>query len=252
VKKILIIEDDSAIAAIERDYLEIEGFQVEIAADGTKGLGKALNGGFDLILLDLMLPGIDGFTVCRRLREALDIPILMITARREDIDKIRGLGLGADDYIEKPFSPSVLVARVKAHLAQYERLKQSENPKPEIMMGAIRVNTDTHRVYVDEEEKELKNKEYELLLFLMINVDVVFNREALYEKIWGMDARQCDEAVHINRLREKIEEDRPIRLYQTVWARIPFKAISTAASKRYPSLTLKKNSLTLCPTGFIP
>jgi DNA-binding response OmpR family regulator len=220
VKKILIIEDDSAIAAIERDYLEIEHFQVEIAADGTKGLEKALNGGFDLILLDLMLPGIDGFTVCRRLREALDIPILMITARREDIDKIRGLGLGADDYIEKPFSPSVLVARVKAHLAQYERLKQSEKPKPEIRIGAIRVNTDTHRVYVNEEEKELKNKEYELLLFLMINVDVVFSRETLYEKLWGMDAMgdNATVAVHINRLREKIEADPANPRYvQTVW-----------------------------------
>lgn len=220
MKKILIIEDDSAIAAIERDYLEIEHFQVEIAADGTKGLEKALNGGLDLILLDLMLPGIDGFTVCRKLREALDIPILMITARREDIDKIRGLGLGADDYIEKPFSPSVLVARVKAHLAQYERLKQSEKPKPEIRIGAIRVNTDTHRVYVNEEEKELKNKEYELLLFLMINADVVFSREALYEKLWGMDAMgdNATVAVHINRLREKIEVDPANPRYiQTVW-----------------------------------
>lgn len=220
MKKILIIEDDSAIAAIERDYLEIEHFQVEIAADGTKGLEKAKNGGFDLILLDLMLPGIDGFTVCRRLREELDIPILMITARREDIDKIRGFGLGADDYIEKPFSPSVLVARVKAHLAQYDRLKQSDKPKPEIRMGTIRINTDTHRVYVNEEEKELKNKEYELLLFLMINVDVVFSREALYEKIWGMDAMgdNATVAVHINRLREKIEEDPANPRYiQTVW-----------------------------------
>ena len=220
MKKILIIEDDSAIAAIERDYLEIEHFGVEIAADGTKGLEKALNGGFNLILLDLMLPGIDGFTVCRKMREALDIPILMITARREDIDKIRGFGLGADDYIEKPFSPSVLVARVKAHLAQYERLKQSEKPKPEIRIGAIRVNTDTHRVYVDEEEKELKNKEYELLLFLMINVDVVFSRETLYEKLWGMDAMgdNATVAVHINRLREKIEADPANPRYiQTVW-----------------------------------
>ncbi len=220
MKKILIIEDDSAIAAIERDYLEIEQFQVEIAADGVNGLEKALNGGFDLILLDLMLPGIDGFTVCRKLRKTLDIPILMITARREDIDKIRGLGLGADDYIEKPFSPGVLVARVKAHLAQYERLKQSDKPKPEIRMGAVRVNTDTRRVYVDEEEKDLKNKEYELLLFLMINVDVVFNRETLYEKIWGMDAMgdNATVAVHINRLREKIEADPSNPRYiQTVW-----------------------------------
>lgn len=220
MKKILIIEDDSSIAAIERDYLEIEHFQVEIAGDGTKGLENALSGGFDLILLDLMLPGIDGFTVCRKLREKLDIPILMITARREDIDKIRGLGLGADDYIEKPFSPSVLVARVKAHLAQYYRLKQTGKPKAEIGIGAIRVNTDAHRVYVNDEEKELKNKEYELLLFLMINADIVFSRETLYEKIWGMDAMgdNATVAVHINRLREKIETDPANPRYiQTVW-----------------------------------
>lgn len=220
MKKILIIEDDAAIAAIERDYLEIDHFEVEIAADGTQGLEKALSGGFDLILLDLMLPGIDGFTVCRSLREKLDIPILMITARREDIDKIRGFGLGADDYIEKPFSPSVLAARVKAHLAQYDRLKQTSKPRPEIGMGPIRINTDTHRVYVNEAEKELKNKEYELLLFLMLNADVVFSRETLYERIWGMDALgdNATVAVHINRLREKIEADpgNP-RYIQTVW-----------------------------------
>ena len=120
--KILIIEDDTAIAEIERDYLELDGFSVEIAADGNTGLERGLSGDFDLILLDLMLPGMDGFSICRRLRETLDVPILMVTARQEDIDKIRGLGLGADDYIEKPFSPSVLVARVKAHLARYRRL----------------------------------------------------------------------------------------------------------------------------------
>ena len=220
MKKILIIEDDYAIAAIERDYLEIEHFEVEIAADGIEGLNKALNENFDLIMLDLMLPGIDGFTVCRKLREKLDIPILMITARREDIDKIRGLGLGADDYIVKPFSPSVLVARVKAHLAQYDRLKLKGTPKPEICIGSIRVNTDTHRVYVDEEEKDLKNKEYELLLFLMLNADVVFSKETLYERIWGMDAMgdNATVAVHINRLREKIEDDPSNPRYiQTVW-----------------------------------
>jgi len=208
------------IAVIERDYLEIERFEVEIANDGAVGLTKALNGDYDLILLDLMLPLIDGFTVCRKLREKLDIPILMVTARREDIDKIRGLGLGADDYIEKPFSPSVMVARVKAHLAQYERLKQIGKPKSEIRIGAVCINTDTHRVYVNEAEKELKNKEYELLLFLMLNADIVFDRETLYERIWGMDAMgdNATVAVHINRLREKIEEDpgNP-RYIETVW-----------------------------------
>jgi len=219
--RILIIEDDAAIAAIEKDYLEIDHFEVEIAEDGTAGLERALHGGFDLILLDLMLPGIDGFTVCRKLREQMDVPILMVTARREDIDKIRGLGLGADDYIEKPFSPSVLVARVKAHINMYDRLKCSGRvPSAKISMGTVCINTDNHRVFVSDVEKELKNKEYELLLFLMINADIVFSRETLYERIWGMDAMgdNATVAVHINRLREKIEEDpgNP-RYIQTVW-----------------------------------
>ncbi|MBS6367783.1 MAG: response regulator transcription factor, partial [Clostridiales bacterium] len=148
MQKILIVEDDRAIAEIERDYLELEGFGVEIAQDGPEGLSRGLEGGFDLILLDLMLPGMDGFLVCQKLRQTLDIPIVMVTARREDIDKIRGLGLGADDYVEKPFSPGVLVARVKAHLAQYQRLKEKKAPA-EITLGAVRLNTDTHRVFVE-------------------------------------------------------------------------------------------------------
>ncbi len=210
MEKILIIEDDAAIAAIERDYLVIDHFEVEIAMDGKNGMERALQGNFDLILLDLMLPGIDGFAVCRKLRETLDIPILMVTARREDIDMIRGLGLGADDYIEKPFSPSVLVARVKAHLAQYARLKKADRTLPmQLTIGSIRINTDTHRVYVNDIEIDLKNKEYELLLFLALNADVVFNRETLYERIWGMEAMgdNATVAVHINRIRDKIEED---------------------------------------------
>ncbi|MDD7740063.1 MAG: response regulator transcription factor [Fusicatenibacter sp.] len=220
MEKILIIEDDAAIASIERDYLEIDHFEVEIASDGMSGLERGLSGEFDLILLDLMLPGMDGFSVCRKLREKLDIPILMVTARREDIDKIRGLGLGADDYIEKPFSPGVLVARIKANLAQYQRLSGTRKNSSEITIGNIRINTATHRVYVNNQEVELKNKEYELLLFLMLNVDMVFDRETLYEKVWGMDAMgdNATVAVHINRLREKIEENpaKP-RYIETVW-----------------------------------
>lgn len=220
MEKILIVEDDAAIAAIERDYLEINQFEVEIAADGVTGLNRGSSGEFDLILLDLMLPGMDGFAVCRKLREKVDIPILMVTARREDIDKIRGLGLGADDYIEKPFSPSVLVARVKANLAQYHRLAGTQKPPSEITLGGIRVNTGTHRVFVDDREIELKNKEYELLLFLMLHVDMVFDRETLYEKVWGLDAMgdNATVAVHINRLREKIERNpsKP-RYIETVW-----------------------------------
>lgn len=207
--KILIIEDDVAIAEIERDYLELDGFAVEIAADGNVGLERGLSGEHSLILLDLMLPGMDGFAICRALREQIDVPILMVTARQEDIDKIRGLGLGADDYIEKPFSPSVLVARVKAHLARYRRLTGSERTSGEIQIGGIRLNESTHRVFVDGNEVELTNKEYELLLFFMLNVDVVFSREQLYERIWGWDAMgdSATVAVHINRLRKKIEHD---------------------------------------------
>ena len=205
--KILIVEDDGDIAAIERDYLELNGYQVEIAADGTSGLARGRSGAFDLILLDLMLPGMDGFSVCRQLREGTDIPILMVTARREDIDKIRGLGMGADDYITKPFSPSALVARIKASLAQYVRLKGGAG-RAQIQMGDIRIQEDSRRVFVEGWEVTLKNKEYELLLFLMSNPDIVFSKEALYERIWGCDALggNATVAVHINRLREKTEK----------------------------------------------
>ena len=221
MQKILIVEDDGDIAAIERDYLELNNYQVEIAADGLVGLERGLRGDFDLILLDLMLPGMDGFDVCRRLREETDIPILMVTARREDIDKIRGLGLGADDYIEKPFSPSVLVARVRAHLDRYERLTGGRRKaNPELRAGNLRLNTVTRRVFVNDQEVELKNREYELLQFLMLHPDMVLSREELYEKIWGLDAMgdNATVAVHINRVREKIEPDPSHPRYiQTVW-----------------------------------
>lgn len=221
MKRILIIEDDEAIAAIERDYLVLGGFEVEIAGTGGDGIAMGRSGRFDLILLDLMLPGIDGFSVCRTLRETLDIPILMVTARQEDIDKIKGLGMGADDYITKPFSPNVLVARIKANLAQYDRLKNTEKQeKAQIQMGNILLQQDSRRVFVDGTEVELKNKEYELLLFLMSNADIVFSRETLYERIWGYEAMgdNATVAVHINRLREKIEKNpsQP-RYIQTVW-----------------------------------
>lgn len=221
MSKILIIEDDIAIAEIERDYLEINGFEVKIETDGVSGMNTALKGGFQLVLLDLMLPEIDGFTVCRSLREHLDIPILMVTAKKEDIDKIRGLGLGADDYIVKPFSPGELVARVQSHIATYNRLKGGiQEIQPEITVGAIRINPKSHRVFVKEKEISLKNKEYELLLFLVTNADMVFDKETLYERIWGMDSvgDNATVAVHINRLREKIEDDPSDPHYiETVW-----------------------------------
>ena len=175
MSRICIIEDDAAIAEIERDYLEINGFTVSIATDGVSGLNLAKEEKFDLILLDLMLPQLDGFTLCRKLRERLDIPILMVTAKKEDIDKIRGLGLGADDYIVKPFSPGELVARVQAHIATYKRLKAPQEVQEDIVAGALRICPKSHRVYVQEREIILKNKEYELLLFLVTNADTVFD-----------------------------------------------------------------------------
>ena len=179
------------------------------------------SGGYDLILLDLMLPGLDGFALCSTLRETLDIPILMVTARQEDIDKIKGLGLGADDYITKPFSPSVLVARIKAHLAQYDRLKQAGGvDRNQLQLGSVLLQKDARRVFVDGAEVALKNKEYEFLLFLMSNPDIVFSKETLYERIWGYDAMgdNATVVVHINRLREKIEKDPSHPRYiQTVW-----------------------------------
>lgn len=221
MKHILIIEDDETIATIERDYLTVSGFESALAQDGIKGLEMGLSGKYDLILLDLMLPGMDGFEVCQHLREKLDIPILMVTARQEDIDKIRGFGFGADDYITKPFSPSELVARIKANLAQYDRIKNSHDKKEQqLQIGGILIKLDTHRVFVNEKEVNLKNKEYELLLFLMKNADIVFSKEVLYERIWGYDALgdNATVAVHINRLREKIEKNpSEPRYIQTLW-----------------------------------
>lgn len=207
--RILIIEDDPAIARIERDYLELSGFSVTLREDGESGLQEALRGECDIILLDVMLPGMDGFTVCSRLRETLDIPILLVTARTEDMDKIRGLGFGADDYIEKPFSPSVLVARVRANLAQYRRLKQGSREDGVLRSGSLTLDPRSRRVFLDGREVELKNKEYELLLFFMRNAGMVFDRETLYERVWGMEALgdNATVSVHINRLREKLEDD---------------------------------------------
>ncbi len=219
-KRILIVEDDADIAAIERDYLELGGYAVTIAPDGTTGLDAALHLPFDLILLDVMLPGIDGFAICKQVRAEKDIPILMVTARGEDVDKIRGLGFGADDYIEKPFSPSVLVARVKAHLAQYARLKPCTDTPKLITVGSLTADPAARRITKNGVEIPLKNKEYELLFFLMRHPEQVFSREDLYELIWGLESMgdNITVAVHINRLREKIE-DTPAdpKLLQTVW-----------------------------------
>jgi DNA-binding response OmpR family regulator len=223
MKKILIVEDDAAIAEIERDFLEIDGFAVTLETDGNKGMMAALSGKYDLILLDVMLPGKDGYAICREIRGKIDVPVLMVTARIEDVDKVRGLGLGADDYISKPFSPTELVARVKSHIARYERLKGGtlgQAGEHELDFGYLRINPQTHRAYVNDVEVELKNKEYELLYFLASNAEIVFSKEHIYERLWGMEAYGDTKtvAVHIGRLREKIEQDptNPEHI-QTVW-----------------------------------
>jgi len=222
VKRILIIEDDIAIAELERDYLEINGYETEIATDGDMGLELACSKEFDLILLDLMLPGKNGFDLCREIRKEREIPILMVTAKKESIDKIRGLGLGADDYIVKPFDPAELVARVKSHLSRYDRLTSVDKPAPlqEIVVGKLRILPKAWRVYVGDEEIRLTSKEFELLLFLATNPNIVFTKDNLFNSIWGLDAMgdAATVIVHINRLREKIEEDSSNPSYiETVW-----------------------------------
>lgn len=218
---ICIIEDDAAIAEIERDYLEINGFTVSIATDGVSGLNLTQTESFDLILLDLMLPQLDGFTLCRKLRERLDIPILMVTAKKEDIDKIRGLGLGADDYITKPFSPSELVARVKAHLARYERLiGSSVETRNIIEIRGIKIDKDARRVWVNEEEKAFTSKEFDLLCFLAENPNRVYTKEELFKEIWDMESIGdiATVTVHIKKIREKIEFNTAKPQYiETIW-----------------------------------
>lgn len=220
MKKILIVEDDREIAELERDYLEANGFSVEIVGDGSLGEKRALEADVDLILLDIMLPGMDGFQVCRKVREARNIPILLVSARQEDVDKIRGLGLGADDYIVKPFSPSELVARVKAHLQRYLQLTGKKDAPHVFQRGALTIDRDGHRIFLDGREVPMPNKEFALLLFLAENPGVVFSKETLFERIWGETSLgdTATVSVHINRIREKIEPSTTRPTYiETVW-----------------------------------
>lgn len=225
MKEILIIEDDESIAELERDYLEITGFKTEIAQTGIRGLELALNKDYDLILLDVMLPGKDGFKICQEIRAVKEIPILMVTAKKEDIYKIQGLGIGADDYIVKPFSPSELVARVNAHISRYERLttmekNNNDNKHNSIIIGRIKILLKARRVYVGEEEVKFANKEFELLMFLASNPNIVFSKDTLLDRIWGEESlgESSTVTVHINRIREKIELDSSKPEYiETVW-----------------------------------
>jgi DNA-binding response OmpR family regulator len=221
MKKILIIEDDISIAELQKDYLEINQFQADIETEGDEGLRKALDYPYDLVILDLMLPGKDGFEICKQIRSQKDIPILMVSAKKEDIDKIRGLGLGADDYMTKPFSPSELVARVKAHIARFERLTSVDESKAHhIVIGELNIDRVSRRVFVNQEEKLLTTKEFDLLCLLAQNPERVFSKDEIFERIWGWDSIGdiATVAVHIRKIREKIERDPSNPKYiETLW-----------------------------------
>ena len=222
MSKILIIEDEEAIADLEKDYLELSDFQVTIEHDGAKGLKTALKEEFDLIILDLMLPGMDGFEVCKHIREKKDdIPILMVSAKKDDIDKIRGLGLGADDYITKPFSPSELVARVKAHMSRYSRLIGASPQHNDIVeIRGLKIDKTARRVYIDGNEKNFTSKEFDLLTFLAENPNHVYSKEELFKHIWNMESVGdiATVTVHIKKIREKIEYDTSNPQYiETIW-----------------------------------
>ena len=221
MKKILIIEDEISIAELEKDYLELSNFEVEIEENGRKGLERALEEDFDLFILDLMLPEVDGFEICKQIREKKNTPILMVSAKKDDIDKIRGLGLGADDYVTKPFSPSELVARVKAHLARYERLIGSNTVENDIVeIRGIKIDKTARRVWVNGEERQFTTKEFDLLTFLAENPNHVFTKEELFRKIWDMESIGdiATVTVHIKKIREKIEMNTNKPQYiETIW-----------------------------------
>lgn len=222
-KRILIIEDEVSIAELEKDYLELSGFEVVMKHNGIEGEAEALGNDYDLIILDIMLPGTDGFDILKNVRSEKDTPILMVTAKKEDIDKIRGLGLGADDYITKPFSPSELVARVKAHLSRYERLKGSAVVQPEhneINIRGLKIDKDSRRVWVDGEETTFTSKEFDLLVFLAEHPNRVYTKEELFKNVWDMDAVGDNPTVtvHIRKIREKIEYNTAKPQYiETIW-----------------------------------
>ena len=221
MSRLLIIEDEEAIADLEKDYLELSGFKVEIEERGDTGLTRALSEEFDLIILDLMLPGVDGFEICKQIREEKNIPVIMVSAKKDDIDKIRGLGLGADDYMTKPFSPSELVARVKAHMARYERLIGSGIQENEVVeIRGIKIDKTARRVWVNGEERAFTSKEFDLLTFLAQNPNHVYTKEELFSKIWDMESIGdiATVTVHIKKIREKIEFNTAKPQYiETIW-----------------------------------
>jgi two-component system, OmpR family, response regulator len=223
MKNILIVEDDLSIAELERDYLEVSGFRVKICTDGVAGLNEIKENKYDLVILDVMLPKMDGFDILRIVNENKDIPILLVSAKKEEIDKIKGLSLGADDYITKPFSPGELVARVKTHIQNYERLKSRFNVKvnnDNLIIRGLEIQKNSRQVFINGKEVSFAQKEFELLLYLAQNPNRVFGREELFERIWGMDSMgdNATITVHIRRIREKIESNPSEPQYiETVW-----------------------------------
>ena len=222
MEKILIVEDDRLIAELERDYLEAAGFEAQIMTEGSGVLEELRKEEYGALILDVMLPGKSGFDICREARKEWNIPILMVTAKKEDIDKIRGLGLGADDYMIKPFSPAELVARVKSHIQIHSMLLEQKRKEADkgMEIGPLKILPRERRVFVADEEKFLSNKEFDLLLFLAENPNIVFSKDTLFERIWGLDAvgNTATVTVHINRLREKLESGPvPVSYIQTVW-----------------------------------
>ncbi|MCH4889583.1 response regulator transcription factor [Acidaminobacter sp. JC074] len=217
--RILVVEDDPEIAMLESDYLEINNYDVEVLSDGLEAVSEACSGKYDLILLDVMLPGQNGYEICKSIRSKIDIPILMVTAKTESIDKIRGLGLGADDYISKPFDPAELIARVKSHISRYNRLLKKTADEEIIHVGDIKILSKSWKVYKGSSEIKFTNKEFELLKFLASNANIVFSKEQLFEKIWGFDymGDSATVIVHINRIREKLGDSKEISLIETIW-----------------------------------
>lgn len=220
-KKILIVEDDIDIANLEKDYLEISNYDVVIQNDGTNVIDLVKENNFACIILDLMLPKISGFELCKEIRKFTQIPLIIVSAKTEPSDVILGLGLGSDDYIKKPFNPQELVARVSSAIRRYEAVKGIKGNNEEIIeIENIKIYKKNYKVFVKDEEVKFANKEFELLLFLASNPNIVFSKETLIEKIWGFSfiADTATVTVHINRLREKIEENpnKP-KLIETVW-----------------------------------
>ena len=220
MKQILVIEDDLNIAELQRDYLKMSGYKVDIVPDGEQGLQRAVCGDYDLVIIDLMLPGMDGYDIIKGIREKREIPLIIVSARSEDIDKIRGLGLGADDYLTKPFSLAELTARIRSHITRYERLTGRKMAHETINHGALEINTASRKIFINGKESKMTAKEYELLLFLACNPNIVFTKEQLYDAIWGENyyGDTATVPVHIQRIRKKLEKDPANPEYiETLW-----------------------------------